>query len=350
MKFLERLFWSCILGNIITYGIILGEAIVGYLTPTGIPIHMIILDSANLLMAALISFVIMWFLRRYYRDRSNLTKETDNISLALLISISIASLLFIFVLDRLTGGLLFDTQWTNAFAILLMALINFSVLFIYLRLAKYYDQLSQLTAQQQLFQAELANIKRTEVSYNELRSLKHDLKNQNLVLLGLAKEGKNEEIQNVLSVANQRIDDTEIFYTNNQLLNFVLNEKQQEAKSRGADLQIQVLLPEKTKLPNDVLAVVIGNLIDNGIAAIQRLGEPLHNEMALTIKSFQKNIVIETSNPFDDHEVKTRLDRQREGYGVKNIRRVVEDAGGIYKQWTQDDHYITTILLLNAYE
>ncbi|MGG2082183.1 GHKL domain-containing protein [Lysinibacillus pakistanensis] len=104
------------------------------------------------------------------------------------------------------------------------------------------------------------------------------------------------------------------------------------------------------KLDTDIFAVVLGNLIDNSINAVLRLSNSKEKEISLLIKQLDNNLLIEISNVFDTAELQTRKNRQFEGIGIKNVKRIVEEYGGIYNQWIQDNQYIVSILLLNVNE
>jgi len=104
------------------------------------------------------------------------------------------------------------------------------------------------------------------------------------------------------------------------------------------------------KLDTDIFAVVLGNLIDNSINAVLRLSNSKEKEISLLIKQLDNNLLIEISNVFDTAELQTRKNRRFEGIGIKNVKRIVEEYGGIYNQWIQDNQYIVSILLLNVYE
>ncbi|MNP21642.1 hypothetical protein D3C76_1142690 [compost metagenome] len=95
---------------------------------------------------------------------------------------------------------------------------------------------------------------------------------------------------------------------------------------------------------------MLGNLIDNSLNAVLRLSNSIEKEISLLIKQFDNNLLIEISNVFDTMELKTRKNRRLEGIGIKNVKKIVKENGGIYNQWVQDNQYIVSILLLNVYD
>lgn len=228
--------------------------------------------------------------------------------------------------------------------------MNICIVYLYITLGNYYEKLEKTTTQKKVFESELKYFKQLKDLQSKLYSMKHDLKNQYVVLLGILSQGDVAGAEHYLQKSIQKIEPSDYFFTNNYVLNYFLNEKVTIAKSKGVTLRVKSFLPEKINLDTDIFAVVLGNLIDNSLDAVLRLSTSKEKEISLLIKQFDKNLLIEISNAFDSLELHTRKNRQMEGIGIKNVKRVVEEHGGIYNQWIQDDQYIVSILILDVYE
>lgn len=226
--------------------------------------------------------------------------------------------------------------------------MNICILFLYISLRNYYGKLEKTTTQKEVFESELKFFKELKESQFKLYSMKHDLKNQYVILLGMLSQGNIAGAENYLQNSIQKIEHNDYFFTNNYVLNYLLNEKVSIAKSNGIILNVKSFLPEKINLDTDIFAVVLGNLIDNSLNAVLRLSNSKGKEISLIINHFDNNLLIEISNVFDTAELQTRKNRRFEGIGIKNVKRIVEEHGGIYNQWIQDNRYIVSILLLNV--
>lgn len=123
-------------------------------------------------------------------------------------------------------------------------------------------------------------------------------------------------------------------------------EKQTEALTKNIVLTAEVFLPSDLRIKNEILSIIIGNLLDNAYAAVLRhsLDE---KEVSLKMKYLNKNLLIEVENTFDSAELISRIPRKNVGYGIRNVKQVVETFGGIYEVSTDNQVYKTTILLLN---
>ncbi|MBP1042282.1 GHKL domain-containing protein [Vagococcus sp. BWB3-3] len=225
--------------------------------------------------------------------------------------------------------------------------VNLCIVYLYLTLKKNINEIAEAANQQRLFESELAYTKKMIHSQEKMASLKHDLKNQYILLLGMLQQQRYQEATNYLQLSLTDVERSDSFFTNNPVLNFLLNEKKGLAEQAGIHLTVKALLPQQLKLNNDILAVVLGNLIDNSLNAVKRLPSPQGKTIALTIKLFNDNLLIDISNDFDISELTTRQTRLSQGIGLKNIKRVIEEHNGIYEQWVVDQQYVVSILLMN---
>ncbi len=163
-------------------------------------------------------------------------------------------------------------------------------------------------------------------------------------------QGDTAGAEKYLQNSIQTIEHIDYYFTNNYVLNYLLNEKKSIAERNGITLNVKSFFSEMIKLDTDIFAVVLGNLIDNSINAVLRLSNSKEKEISLLIKQLDNNLLIEISNVFDTAELQTRKNRRFEGIGIKNVKRIVEEHGGIYNQWIQDNQYIVSILLLDVNE
>jgi len=243
----------------------------------------------------------------------------------------------------------FATNRFDNFLMLAIILLNVSILSLYKNIESNFEKLNKTTIENKEFETQIKQFHLLKLSQDKISAIKHDLKNEHILLLGLLKKGETAQAEEYLEEYLGKVEDTDRFYTNNPILNFLLNEKSREAKDKQVELVADVLFPVKTRIDNELIAVLIGNLLDNAINATAR-SSSADKQVHLIIKAFNQNLKIELSNPFDVEEVKTRAHRQNEGYGLKNIQRVVEEHDGLYKQWIEDGQYKTSIILFKISE
>lgn len=273
--------------------------------------------------------------------------QQRNVSLVMtLIAIPLISVL---VLG--TSAVFMEMKYTDYIAITIFVILtNICILYLYFTLENTLKKLQKTRMEKYSYKSELNFFKQLQQSQSKLYSLKHDLKNQYIVLSGLLEKGDIIGVEKYIQESVKKIHNINYFYTNNYVLNYLLNEKKAIAEENGVSLNIESFFPEKTELDNDLLAIVLGNLIDNSLNAVLRLDDSNKRNISLIIKHFNKNLLIEISNTFDPNEIRTRKKRLIEGIGIKNIKKIVEENGGIYTQSISNSQYIVSILLLNIYD
>ncbi|MGJ0438894.1 sensor histidine kinase [Paenibacillus polysaccharolyticus] len=282
--------------------------------------------------------------RIIYLQQNNLRKI---LNIALLMTLILTPLISLLILGTSVANLKEEYHVNGS---ILFIIINICILYLYFTLGSTFEKLEKTRAEKHFYESELNFFKQLQHSQSRLYSIKHDLKNQYIVLSGMLGQGDISGAEKYIQESVNKLHNINNFYTNNYVLNYLLNQKKTVAQENGVSLNIESFFPEKIELDNDILAIVLGNLIDNSLSAVLRLDDPNERKISLIIKQFNKNLLIEISNVFDLNEIRTRKKRLKEGIGIKNITRIVEENGGIYSQWVSNNQYIVSILLLNVYD
>ncbi|MDR0921118.1 MAG: GHKL domain-containing protein [Lactobacillales bacterium] len=315
------------------------------------------LNSIPINFKSLLEFVIaatldILFIRKLKIIFNQKIETTNKINLfSLLPLIIVSSITFFFMLVFMREYTI-ENSISNKFGLMAICIflsIHLCVLVLYRSFKTYFEKNAQSTVQNNSFKAELKYYENVKKAQLEMKHIRHDLRNHQILLLGMLENDEITEAKNYLHQSLNSLARAGHFYTHNFLLNYLLNEKNKNAENFGITLNVKVLLPEKLIIENDVLAIVIGNLLDNAINAVQRNTSSNKKEILVSIKSFNNNILIEVSNSFDLQEIETRKVQKLKGIGIKSIQKIVNEYGGIYKQWMEEDTYITTIALLKIY-
>ena len=189
---------------------------------------------------------------------------------------------------------------------------------------------------------QVREIQQSQEEYQRLQSLRHDLKNKHLTLLSLL-EKNPEEAKDYLYSLTDSIVGEQTFYSKNQTINFLLNQKLHHLKDE-IEMEIDCFVPQELSIQPDILAVILGNCLDNSIAACLRLPNKERN-LSLNIRYFQQNLFINIRNNFDEKEKSTRKSRQKDGWGLRNIDALVQEYQGNIKHFIKDGQYQIEILL-----
>ncbi|WP_416308776.1 GHKL domain-containing protein [Streptococcus infantarius] len=93
----------------------------------------------------------------------------------------------------------------------------------------------------------------------------------------------------------------------------------------------------------------MGNLLDNSISACSRIANPKFRIINLEIKFFKGNLYIDIENFFEKEEISSRIHRQFNGFGIKNIKRIVSNFHGLYNQEIFENIYKVHIIFPNIF-
>lgn len=315
-------------------------------------------DQNNILLVTTLTFftvIIKIFfsliLVNFTRKKVTFYMESNISSLIALTSIPFISIIIICTLLLVEVNLIAEKNniLTNITITIGLFLINICSLYLHFSLSKHYKKLIQTQTQNEKLKVEIKVIEQLKSSETQLRTMRHDLRNQFVVLLGLIKNNDISQAEKYLNSSLTKLNNTVTFYTNNYILNFLINNKKLIADKYDINFIIEILLPERIKLDNEILAIIVGNLLDNALEASIRVKDNSNKKIELHIKEFKGNVLIEVSNIFDCNEIKTRKKRQSDGLGIQSIQNVINKYNGIYKKWILNDLYTVSIILLNIY-
>lgn len=226
-------------------------------------------------------------------------------------------------------------------------LLNISVFVIFNGIRKYYSEYVQAIQTLNTIENKLSHYNELETSMQNVRLIKHDLKNSMTTVLGLLRIG---QVRKAITYLNILLDNTEnsnlVFYTKNEVLNYLLNKKIDFAKENKIKVVTHILIPEKLELGNDILSVILGNIIDNAINACIEIEDKSQKNIDIKIKVFQEKLIIVVENTYDKHKQKSTKTVSN-GLGLLSVKKLVNEKKGIYTVNLTENIYSVSILLFN---
>ena len=129
-----------------------------------------------------------------------------------------------------------------------------------------------LSAKLQRLELESHFINEIDVLYSDIRTWRHEYKNNMIALRALAEHGNIERITDYIDKLDKRPSrDGETLQTGNLILDAVVSSKLWFARNRGIDVSIQVVYPASNPIDDNGLCAIAGNLLDNAIEACLRI-------------------------------------------------------------------------------
>lgn len=183
-------------------------------------------------------------------------------------------------------------------------------------------------------------------SYSEQRRLTHDFRNQLLALDGLLKRKEYQEMQVYLTqLLNSDIQLERVISTGNPMIDVLLGRAYKEAKQMGITIEFEVGNLQDLNLQDDELVIVLSNLLDNAIEA----AESAESEKRIIFRlKQQENVFILTVLNTVSGEEKNLIEKNKllHGYGLQNIKRVLENHGCDYAVQCEDGWYQFTAVIV----
>lgn len=201
------------------------------------------------------------------------------------------------------------------------------------------------------------------------------MKNTLAVLMQLAlKEGKeksgkqqeNPRLKAYLDELNQTMKQFEpAFQTGNSVVDILLHLKYQEALRTLPDLQMdtdRLLFPADLSIRSYDLGIILGNALDNAIAACRRLRNKTREaEVFIRISSFGrgKMFFLEMENSFDGRLAYSgteefpgtdKEDKNAHGIGFSNMKNTAEKYQGALDWSAEQGVFRLSVMLKNAEE
>lgn len=211
----------------------------------------------------------------------------------------------------------------------------------YFKLTKYKRETelaqNQLSAQYRLFLKERENDEM-------LKALHHDMKNHLLTLEGMAQA---QDLRAYIARLKESIQGLEpSFHTGNATLDAILSAKQQLCREKGIRLTAYIAFEKGSFLTPMEICTLFANCIDNAIeAAAHEAVADKH--IRLAGGAVNGNLVVKCENPYAHALVRekdafrsTKRDGLAHGYGLRNMRSIVEGHNGALTLQTGDNRFV----------
>lgn len=157
-----------------------------------------------------------------------------------------------------------------------------------------------------------------------IRKIRHDMKNQLTVLSILLIDGKTQEAENILHKLCDSVDSVKGSISGNLFIDAILRQKMNEYQDIEFHLDIQVT--KDCVIDGKYIISLLSNIIDNACEELRRIKE---TEFTLQINGNQSQMMIKAQNKCrDDINFNTDKDKHEHGYGLKIIHEIAHKYNG----------------------
>lgn len=180
--------------------------------------------------------------------------------------------------------------------------------------------------------------------HENVRRLKHDMKNHLMVIADYLNEADYEKAKKYTSEIIDKLNAVHSYIeTGNSLLNHILNEKFELARSKGIAIKAEIENLSFGRMGSLDFSAVLTNLLDNAIEACEQEKAPeicvnivkRRGYHAMIVKNRISQSVLE-KNP--DLET-TKLESMDHGMGISQIQSITEKYAGISDFYEKDGFF-----------
>ncbi|WP_195267456.1 ATP-binding protein [Eubacterium sp. 1001713B170207_170306_E7] len=202
-----------------------------------------------------------------------------------------------------------------------------------------YDQASDL--QYRYYQ-------KMESKLEDSRKTVHDIKNHLQAMERLYQTGEKEKGRQYGDDLRQLLNSfSQDYYTDNRVLNIVINDKAERGKLLGIPLDCALNQIDLSFMKEMDITTIFANLLDNAIEAAGESKEPWTKLRADNVREF---IVISIENSMENNlalnEGRLRSSKERhQGYGLENVKRALEKYNGHLRIETGDHAFKVSLFI-----
>ena len=301
-----------------------------------------------LAMAAMFMLEV-WFLRHFTFDARGVIGTKHVVMQVIVSAVAVAVIMYM----ELSGA----ARTVRGPNVLICASFWFIILLTYYQFYTI-DQSAQknleLNALKQKAELETEKYHATKLNYEELRSIRHEIKNHNFYLKALLDENNIDEAREYLDrVSSKGTRYLKSFDSGNYAVDVVMNHEMAAAREQKVTIDTKILVPKQLPFRDEDVCSLLSNLLDNAIEAAARsdLDQPV---VQISILPRQEYLFIRITNPVD----KTMPEKRRltlkttktdhtemHGFGTQIIRRIAETYNGSVKYSMSGGIFTTDVML-----
>lgn len=232
---------------------------------------------------------------------------------------------------------------------------SFCILYINFMLFRFFETFSaniRLKVIERLAEQNEENYKVLKNNEDELRVLRHDMKNHIMVLNEHIKNNNIEAAEKHLEGIEKTMKNiSSVVYTSNPAIDAALNIGGRKAQAECVRYDVQVQIDGEVHIDSADICKLLNNAIDNAIeAAIQCDNGYIFAELG--ISNDEMRIHIENSTNMKENKsffITTKEDKKNHGYGMKSMKDVVKKYKGLIKYNVSQGVFYLDIILTNTF-
>lgn len=287
----------------------------------------------GVLVSEIMLFVIVVLLRML--NRINREKEKGDNYWLLLLAIPFSSIYIsynIFILEKENHIKIIFSLISYIF----LLCINMAVFLVYLKVQDDRKREKEDLMYKQQVLNMLKYYEEIEQMSMDMKKERHNLRNHFLCIKEMALNNRNDVIVKYLNdLENDIFQNIQICRTGNIVVDAMVNSKYSIIKRKGIKFEINIKIPEKLRVKDNDLCVILGNAIDNAIEAVEKV-DGADKKIDIMMGIEKNSFLLIISNPFTGKLltnkygdlISTKSDKDIHGIGGYSIKKAVKKYDG----------------------
>ena len=237
-----------------------------------------------------------------------------------------------------------EVLYSGGLACLLILVLNLAFMLFDEVLAREKHVEEELKTQNQIIALQMRSQDEVNSMYQSIVSLKHDMNNHLHTIFGYMQVGEYDKAQEYVGNIAGKVSRIKSFHSGNVVIDALIGSKTALAEMNGIPVNVDLAIPQKLKITDTDLTVMIGNLYDNAIDANLRFKDADKRFINIKILYDGGNLLFMFENAAPEEEQPdnkgiwrtTKEDSSMHGFGMKNIDRIVQMYGGYCERALKD--------------
>lgn len=214
-----------------------------------------------------------------------------------------------------------------------------------------YNNLIQLKEENRQLNIQTLQYQNIQKQIHDVSIMKHDLRHHLMVICSFAENERYDDLKNYLRHdIEQLTNDASILYCRNAPLNMLLGYYSQLCKNQSIEFEIKLNIPNELPLPDNEIAVLFGNLLENSYDACCAL-ETNPKKIIFHGQCKQEQIVFTIDNTFSN-DIKWHFSHrfnstkhEGQGLGTESAQNIVRMHHGFIDFHVEGQMFCVSILL-----
>ena len=242
----------------------------------------------------------------------------------------------------------------NASVISLAVVLVFMNIILYVMIFKVQELLKskyELKLMQERMDFEKTRLEEAKSIWDNIRKIKHDLKNHFTVLQGHLEKEEIEASKTYVQELGQKVENMgDLIHSGNTVIDYLINSKL--ANLKGVQVLISGYVGNLTDLDDVDLACILGNIIDNAVEAQEYVSDEKEKRIELLFLQKNANRMIICKNTIQQSVLKdnkrllsTKKEPEVHGLGHQIVEATAEKYQGMVDYFEEDDMFGVQVML-----